>query len=121
MRIDLRAQVQGQVQPGFEAVREEFTRNFVERDELGGACCAYYRGRPVADIWGGLRNKTTGDTWERDTMVIVYSATKGLSAMTLALAHSRGWLDYDRRVCEYWPEWLCMPRSARDAARPPDS
>ena len=43
--------------------------------------------------------------WERDTMVIVYSATKGLAAMTLAIAHSRGWLDYEERVCAYWPEF----------------
>ncbi len=49
--------------------------------------------------------KETSEPWEQDTMVIVYSATKGLAAMTLALAHSRGWLDYDERVCHYWPEF----------------
>ena len=38
-------------------------------------------------------------------MVLVFSATKGLAAMTLALAHSRGWLDYEERVCTYWPEF----------------
>jgi CubicO group peptidase (beta-lactamase class C family) len=38
-------------------------------------------------------------------MVLVYSTTKGLAAMTLAMAHSRGWLDYDERVCTYWPEF----------------
>ena len=38
-------------------------------------------------------------------MVIVWSATKGLAAMTLAIAHSRGWLDYEERVCMYWPEF----------------
>lgn len=38
-------------------------------------------------------------------MVIVYSATKGLAAMTLAVAHSRGWLEYEERVCAYWPEF----------------
>jgi CubicO group peptidase (beta-lactamase class C family) len=38
-------------------------------------------------------------------MALVYSATKGLSAMTLAIAHSRGWLDYDQLVCNYWPEF----------------
>ena len=38
-------------------------------------------------------------------MVIVYSATKGLAAMTLAIAHSRGWLDYEERVSAYWPEF----------------
>ncbi len=97
--------VQGHVSRGFEAVREAFTENFARRRELGGACCAYYGGEKVVDIWGGIRNKQTREPWERDTMVIVYSATKGLAAMTLAIAHSRGWLDYEERVCVYWPEF----------------
>ena len=37
--------------------------------------------------------------------MLVYSTSKGLAAMTLALAHSRGWLDYDERVATYWPEF----------------
>ena len=97
--------VEGHVASGFEAVRAVFADNFVRRRELGGACSAYVRGQKVVDVWGGVRNRQTGDLWERDTMAIVYSATKGLAAMTLALAHSRGWLDYDERVCAYWPEF----------------
>jgi CubicO group peptidase (beta-lactamase class C family) len=97
--------VNGHVSRGFEAVREAFVENFARRGELGGACCAYHRGKKVVDIWGGIRNKQTGERWERGTMVIVYSTTKGLAAMTLALAHSRGWLDYEERVCTYWPEF----------------
>jgi len=97
--------VEGQVHPGFETVREVFEENFARRGELGGACCAYFRGEKVVDLWGGVRNKVTGDAWERDTMVVVHSATKGLAAMTLAIAHSRGWLDYDERVAKYWPEF----------------
>jgi len=95
----------GDVSEGFDDVRDAFTENFIRRGELGGACCVYYRGRKVVDLWGGIRNKATGEPWERDTMTIVYSATKGLAAMTLALAHSRGWLDYDERVSTYWPEF----------------
>ncbi len=97
--------VEGHVSRGFEAVREAFADNFARRRELGGACCAYRRGEKVVDLWGGVRNKQTGEPWEQDTMVIVYSATKGLAAMTLAIAHSRGWLDYEERVCTYWPEF----------------
>lgn len=74
--------IDGRVGPGFEAVREAFADNFVRRRELGGACCAYHRGEKVVDLWGGVRNEQTGDPWEQDTMVIVYSATKGLAAMT---------------------------------------
>ena len=97
--------IEGYVSRGFEAVRDTFADNFVHRGEVGGACCAYVRGEKVVDIWGGARNRMTGDPWERDTMVVIHSATKGLAAMTLAIAHSRGWLDYDERVAAYWPEF----------------
>jgi CubicO group peptidase (beta-lactamase class C family) len=97
--------VKGTVAPGFEAVRTAFADNFAWRRELGGACCAYHLGQKVVDLWGGIRNKNTGEPWEQDTMTIVYSATKGLAAMTLAIAHSRGWLDYEQPVCRYWPEF----------------
>jgi CubicO group peptidase (beta-lactamase class C family) len=78
--------VHGHVGPGFETVREAFADNFARRRELGGACSTYRRGEKVVDLCGGIRNKATGEAWEQDTMVIVYSATKGLAAMTLALA-----------------------------------
>ena len=100
-----RVAVHGHVSPGFEAVRAAFAGNFDSRQELGGACCAYHRGENVVDLWGGVRNKVTGEPWQRDTMVVVHSATKGMAAMTLAIAHSRGWLDYDERVATYWPEF----------------
>jgi CubicO group peptidase (beta-lactamase class C family) len=97
--------IYGHVSKGYEAVRAAFAANFDRRRELGAACCAFRGGETVVDLWGGIRNRETGEPWERDTMVIVYSATKGLAAMTLAIAHSRGWLDYDERVCAYWPEF----------------
>ena len=97
--------IQGHVSRGFEVVRKQFGENFIHRGELGGACCVFYQGEKVVDLWGGIRNKRTGEPWEKDTMVIVYSASKGLAAMTLAIAHSRGWLDYNERVCTYWPEF----------------
>ncbi|MFZ5876536.1 MAG: serine hydrolase domain-containing protein [Nitrospirota bacterium] len=105
MRHSSAVRIEGQVSKGFEAVRDAFAENFSRRHELGGACCVYHLGEKVVDLWGGVRNKTTGEPWEEDTMVLVYSATKGLAAMTLAIAHSRGWLDYDKRVCSYWPEF----------------
>jgi CubicO group peptidase (beta-lactamase class C family) len=99
------APIHGHVTPGFEPVREAFAENFARRGELGAACCVYRDGEKVVDLWGGVRNKATGEPWEKDTMVLVHSTTKGLAAMTLALAHSRGWLNYDERICAYWPEF----------------
>jgi CubicO group peptidase (beta-lactamase class C family) len=97
--------VEGHVKAGFEAVRHAFAENFTRRHELGGACCAYVRGEKVVDLWGGFRTQDPEAPWQSDTMVIVYSATKGPAAMTLALAHSRGWLDYEQPVASYWPEF----------------
>lgn len=105
MEASQRVCMEGHVSAGFEAVREAFAENFSRRHELGGACCVYQRGEKIVDLWGGVRNKATGEPWQEDTMVIVYSTTKGLAAMTLAVAHSRGWLDYEQRVCRYWPEF----------------
>ncbi len=95
----------GFVKPGFEAVREAFIENFTRQHELGAACCIYYHGEKVVDLWGGIRNQATGDPWEENTMVLVNSTTKGMAALALALAHSRGLFDYDERVCTYWPEF----------------
>jgi CubicO group peptidase (beta-lactamase class C family) len=97
--------IEGHVTNGFEAVRDAFAENFTRRGELGGACCAYHRGEKVVDLWGGIRNRWTREPWLRDTMVVVHSASKGLAAMPLAIAHSRGWLDYEEHVCAYWPEF----------------
>lgn len=98
-------EIHGDACAGFEAVRDAFAENFARRKELGAACCVYRRGEKVVDLWGGLRDKASGAPWEEDTMVLVFSATKGLAAMTLAVAHSRGWLDYEERVATYWPEF----------------
>ncbi len=81
---------EGWTAPGFEEVRREFERNFQSRRELGAACAAYAGGEKVVDLWGGVRDARDGSPWERDTMVLVYSTSKGLSAMTLALAHRAG-------------------------------
>lgn len=104
--------IEGQVRPGFEPVRDAFAENFSRRGERGGGCCVYYRGEKVVDLWGGVRNQATGEPWQEDTMVIVYSATKGLAAMTLALAHSRGWLDYEAPVARCWPEFAQQGKEA---------
>lgn len=97
--------VHGFVAPGFEGVRDAFVQNFDLRQELGAAFCVYRNGEKIVDLWGGLRDRATNAPWDEDTMVVVYSTTKGLAAMTMALAHSRGWLDFDEPVCKYWPEF----------------
>jgi CubicO group peptidase (beta-lactamase class C family) len=98
-------EIHGTVVARFQPVRDVFAENFSSRDELGAAFCVYHQGEKVADLWGGIRNAATREPWEEDTMVLVFSATKGLAAMVMALAHSRGGIDYEERVCTYWPEF----------------
>ncbi|HSA57708.1 MAG TPA: serine hydrolase domain-containing protein [Gemmatimonadaceae bacterium] len=95
----------GRVARGFEEVRVEFERNFAERGEIGAAVAAYWRGEKVVDLWGGRRTPTGDAPWKADTMVPVMSTTKGLAAMTLAMANARGWLDYEAPIARYWPEF----------------
>ena len=97
--------IDGSVSRRFEPVREAFIENFTRRGELGAACCIYQHGEKVVDLWGGVRERSSGEPWRADTMVVVHSTTKGLAAMVLALLHSRGLLDYEARVATYWPEF----------------
>lgn len=103
---------QGECAPGFEDVHVEFERNFAERGEIGAAVAAYWRGEKVVDLWGGRRTPVGDGPWTEDTMVVVMSTTKGLSAMTLAVANARGWLDYEAPVSRYWPEFAQQGKGA---------
>ena len=95
--------IRGTVAPGFEPVGEAFTENFTDRGERGAACAVYHGGRKVVDLWGGYRDRARTDPWERDTLVLVFSATKGLAAMAVAHARSAGLFGYDDRVARQWP------------------
>jgi CubicO group peptidase (beta-lactamase class C family) len=99
------APIHGSVAPGFEEVETEFRKNFRDQDELGAACAVYHEGEKVVDLWGGYRDLDRSEPWQEDTLVLVYSTTKGLAGMAVAVAHSRGLLDYDERVSSYWPEF----------------
>jgi len=106
LKVDVPAAlVRGDVDEGYGPVADEFRRNFVERGEVGAACAVYRDGRKVVDLWGGYRDGVTRAQWRADTVVTMMSTTKGVSSLALALAHSRGLLDYDARVAEYWPEF----------------
>ncbi len=104
--------IAGSFAPGFEEVRAEFERNFTERGDIGAAVTAYWHGEKVVDLWGGRRSPDGDAPWSEDTMVIVNSTTKGLAAMTLAVANARGWLDYDAPVARYWPDFAQNGKSA---------
>ncbi|TNE92441.1 MAG: class A beta-lactamase-related serine hydrolase [Deltaproteobacteria bacterium] len=97
--------IHGQVAPGFERVREVFEENFRKRGEVGAALCVYRDGQIVVDLWGGVTDPSTGREWERDTPMVVFSATKGLVASRFLQLYEQGRFDPDAPVAEVWPEF----------------
>lgn len=105
-KVDVPARmVGGDVDEGYGTVADAFRDNFAERHEIGAACVVYHGGRKVVDLWGGYRDGLSRVPWEADTMVPVFSTSKGVAAVTLAVLHARGLLDHDERVAAYWPEF----------------
>lgn len=98
-------EVNGTFEPGFEAVYETFVENFAERDEVGAAFALYRGSEPLVDLWAGVADRDTGAPWERDTLGVVFSATKGLVAIAFLMLEDRGEIDLDATVGTYWPEF----------------
>jgi CubicO group peptidase (beta-lactamase class C family) len=106
LRVEVPADlVRGDVDEGYGAVADAFRRNFADGQEVGAACAIYRDGRPVVDLWGGYRDGHDKTVWEADTMVSVFSATKGMAGAAMAVAHSRGLFDLDEPITTYWPEF----------------
>lgn len=97
--------IHGEVAAGFEPVREAFAANFDQHGDIGAAVCVYRYGRPVVDLWGGVADPETGRPWTRDTLQLVYSATKGATATAAHMLAERGALDLEAPVAKYWPEF----------------
>jgi len=97
--------IEGEVDKGFENVRKAFAENFEKRGELGGAVTMVIDGRPVVDLWGGYADKAKSRPWNRDTLVNVYSTTKGMTATCAHRLIDQGKLDPDEPVSRYWPEF----------------
>jgi CubicO group peptidase (beta-lactamase class C family) len=101
----LPAGVEGRVEPGWEGVADAFARNFTEQGDVGAAVCVYRHGQPVVDVWGGMADVGTSRRWEQDTVVLVFSSTKGASAICANQLVERGLLDMDAPVASYWPDF----------------
>jgi CubicO group peptidase (beta-lactamase class C family) len=103
--------VHGSWTPGFERVCEAFAKNLSE-SEVGAACCVYWNGEPVVDLWGGLADRDCARPWQRDTAALVFSSTKGVTAALIHLLAQRGQLALDAPVARYWPEFAANGKQA---------
>lgn len=104
--------IDGHVEPGFEAVRTAFEANFSERGEVGAGFCLYHHGRPVVDLVGGTADPDRATPYDRDTLQLVFSTTKGAAAVCAHMLAERGELDLDAPVAEYWPEFSAGGKQA---------
>ena len=95
----------GDVDEGYGKLAHEFRRNITGGQEIGAACAVYRDGKKVVDLWGGYRDGITKKPWQEDTLVNVFSTTKGVCALAIAVAVSRGLISGDARVADYWPEF----------------
>jgi len=97
--------MKGTCAPEFAEVTEAFAHNFAEYGEVGAAVTICIDGKPVVDLWGGMADAETRQPWAEDTMVVVFSATKGIAATCMHMLADRGLLDFDEPVATYWPEF----------------
>ncbi len=97
--------VHGTCDPKFQEVQSEFERNFRERGEVGASVCVTVQGKKVVDLWGGFAQAETQQPWTDETVSIVFSSTKGATALCAHILASRGKLDLDAPVVTYWPEF----------------
>jgi CubicO group peptidase (beta-lactamase class C family) len=95
----------GSVAPGFVSVRDAFERNFADGGELGAAFAAYVDGELVVDLWGGVADASRGVPWRGETLVPVFSGSKGLVATCVLKLVEAGVLELEAPVCRYWPEF----------------
>ena len=97
--------IHGITAPGFEPIRDVFERNFTADIEVGASFAAVVDGETVVDLWGGFQDRDCTRPWREDTLVNVYSTTKGIASAALGTVVAEGLLDYAAPVRDYWPEF----------------
>jgi CubicO group peptidase (beta-lactamase class C family) len=98
-------EIRGSCDARFERVREVFAENFRARDEVGAAVAVAIDGQLVVDLWAGHHDRERSRAWQPDTLVNVYSTTKGVTALAAHRLVDEGKLDLDAPVAKYWPEF----------------
>jgi len=97
--------IHGEYEPRFEPVAR-LIRKQIKHYGGGAAAAVFLEGKPVVDIWAGPA-RNDGTPWQRDTMSICYSGTKGIASTAIHILATDGLIDYDAPVADYWPEFGC--------------
>ncbi|KAF0471856.1 beta-lactamase/transpeptidase-like protein [Gigaspora margarita] len=97
--------VRGFVDPRFKEVKEIFEKNIENGEEVGAAVTVYYQDKIIVDLTGGIADIETGRIYDKDTLQLVFSSTKVLTAIVIARLVEKGILDYSEKIATYWPEF----------------
>jgi CubicO group peptidase (beta-lactamase class C family) len=97
--------VHGSAKARFAAVREAFETNLESGLDQGATFAVVYQGHVVVDLWGGHADEAGEKPWTRNTLTNVWSTTKGVASLAIAMLVDRDVLDYEAQVAEYWPEF----------------
>jgi len=99
--------VSGVCDPCFQAVGDVFKHSLQTKFEVGASLAIEYRGEMLVDLWGGYKDAARTQRWQQDTIVNVWSVTKGVAAICAARLIEQGKLDLEQKVAHYWPEYGC--------------
>ncbi len=103
--------IHGHCDARFARVRETFESNF-RGTEVGAGVAITVDGETVVDLWGGYADPERKRPWERDTLVNLYSTTKGMTAICANQLVERGKLELDKPVAHYWPEFAAQGKGS---------
>jgi len=107
----------GFVAPGWEGVRDAFTENLSDTEEVGAGAAVYHRGEKVVDLTGGWFDEAQSCPYDAGTLQLVFSTTKGITSIAVAMCVQRGLLAYDQPVSSYWPEFAAHHKGAATVAQ----
>ena len=97
--------VEGYCDPSFFEVKDIFQESFDSNFEFGAAVAIELEGEMIIDLWGGRISKHSKERWKKDTIVNVFSSTKGMVAICFLQLLEQGLVDLDEPVSKYWPEF----------------
>ena len=111
------ANISGSVEQGWEGVRAAFEENFASGEDVGAGVAVYHRGRKVVDLTGGWFDAEQSRPYDADTLQLVFSTTKGITAIAVAICAQRGLIDYSAPVSQYWPEFAAHGKGEATVAQ----
>jgi len=107
----------GSVAAGWEPVEAAFRQNLDSGEDVGATVAVYHRGVQVVDLWGGAFDAGSERPYDDQTLQLVFSTTKGITAIAVAMCVQRGLLDYGEKVAAYWPEFAAKGKADATVAQ----